>query len=310
MGKNIKYLAVAAALIISLLAVSCATTADSRSLTGVWDSKENEFSCRMTFTADGYYAYEEYYEGTLTYLDFGKYEAEYPEEKPDGMEDEYYEEDPYLYITLGNSYMEYRWDGAHLVIDLWGNPTVFSRTSKSAKNNSTAADLAGVWTHDGAIAGFTKGGFAISMSYGGDTGNYKVLAADEERDVPEIVIDGDEMRFLIINNRLFLDDSGFVGTWEKTILERSTKGGEDQTTRDILVRVSPWHLTDIDYGTSHYIYNFNADGSYSMQYYTDYDDSRSTSYGSFTYSDHRIELSDDADLAYAIIDNTPFMFTH
>ena len=302
MGKHLRYLMITVVVVSTLLAVSCATTGDAKSLTGVWDSEEDGFSCRMMFTADGYYAYEEYSEGDLTYLDFGRYEAEYPDEED--------VEDPYTYITLGNSYMEYSWDGPHLVIDLWGNPTVFSRTSRSAKNNTRASELAGVWNYGGAFAGFTKGGFAISMGYGGDTGDYRILPAGEDRELPAIEVDGEEMPFLIINNTMFIRDWGFLDTWENTVLERVTKGGEDQTTREILVTANPWHLTDIDYGTNHYIYNFNQDGTYSMQYYTDYDDSKSNSYGAFTYSNHHIELSDNADLAYAIIDLTPFMFTH
>ena len=43
-------------------------------------------------------------------------------------------------------------------------------------------------------------------------------------------------------------------------------------------------------------------------YYDDYSD-RSTSSGTYSYSGNWIELSDDADLAYAIIDNVPFMLT-
>lgn len=304
-GKH-RHVAVGISLILMatlLLAVSCATTGDSRSLKGVWDSKDGDFSCRISFTADGYYAYEEFFEGSPTYLEFGRYEAVPP---GNGQAEG---EDGTFCITLGYSTMEYSWEGADLVIDLWGDPTVFSRTSKNAKNNSSGAELAGVWSFRGGLLGFTKGGFAISMVRGGDSGNYRIAAADEERDLPAIVLDGEEMPFLIIGNRLFLDDSGFAGEWERIALDRLKKGGEDQTSRDILVNANPWHLTDTDYGTSHYIYTFRTDGTYSMLYYTDYDDSRSTSYGSFTYGNHRISLSDDADLSYAIIDLTPFMFT-
>ena len=47
-----------------------------------------------------------------------------------------------------------------------------------------------------------------------------------------------------------------------------------------------------------------------MEYYYEGYSDRSTSSGSYTYSGNSIELSDDADLAYAIIDNVPFMFTY
>ena len=53
MGKHMRYLMITVVLITVLLAVSCATTGDAKSLTGVWDSEEDGFSCRMMFTADG-----------------------------------------------------------------------------------------------------------------------------------------------------------------------------------------------------------------------------------------------------------------
>ena len=106
-----------------------------------------------------------------------------------------------------------------------------------------------------------------------------------------------------------MDDSGFAGTWNKISLNRETKTGEDQTSRDVLVNASPWHLTDVSSGTSHYIYSFSSGGGYTMEHYTDYDDSKSNSSGTFRYDNHHITLSDDSDLAYAIIDLKPFMFS-
>lgn len=291
-------------LMVSLLFfVSCATSTDSRSLTGVWTSKSDDTSSRFSFTSDGFYAYEEFSEDGLTFLDFGRYEAQVPEEDSEN------EEEPILSITLDSYSTEYTWDGNNLVIDLWGNKTVFTRSSKIARNNSNRSNLLGVWSFDGGTIGFTTGGFAIAMTRGGDLGSYSVEAADAENGLPSILIDEQRIPFIIINSRLFMDDSGFAGTWNKISLNRETKTGEDQTSRDVLVNASPWHLTDVSSGTSHYIYSFSSGGGYTMEHYTDYDDSKSNSSGTFKYDNHHITLSDDSDLAYAIIDLKPFMFS-
>ena len=46
-----------------------------------------------------------------------------------------------------------------------------------------------------------------------------------------------------------------------------------------------------------------------MEYYYEYDTERTKSSGTYKYSGHTIELSDDGDLAYMIVDLRPFMFS-
>ena len=46
-----------------------------------------------------------------------------------------------------------------------------------------------------------------------------------------------------------------------------------------------------------------------MNYYSDTNDDSGNVSGTFEFSSHTVKLSDSSDLAYAVIDMTPFMFT-
>ena len=277
--------------ILSVVLASCVTQTDPNDIRGVWKAEADGEEYMFSFTSDGFYAFEHSWDGYRDYVDFGSYQVDFDETGEGTI------------ITDSSDYYCFR-DGKYLVIDYYGTEISLTRTSRTAKNNTSASNLKGVWSDGISVTGFSLRGVVLTM---GATLGMQDYSADETN----VMIDGSECPYLIINNRLYIyDDNGFLGAWTCTVLERKTSGGNEQTSRDILVNYSPWHLTDTGDGTSHYIYTFTSTGRYNMEYYYEGYSDRSTSSGSYTYSGNNIELSDDADLAYAIIDNVPFMFTY
>ncbi len=280
-----KILVAALSVIVVLFAVSCATEAGSTGLTGVWKADDGYYSYIFTFTSDGFYARESYCLDRIEDAEFGQFE---------------YDE---AYIYTDDYDYGYSWDGGNLVIEYYGSDLVFSRTSKTARNNTSAAKIRGVWIGQAGLAGFTKNGTFASMGF---TTNIEDYSADSS----VLNIGGTENDYLILNSRLYIrDEDGIFGDSYTLVFDRKTSDGEDQTSREILTNNNPWHLTDMDEGTNHYIYDFSQNGSYTMEYYNEYYSDHSTSVGTYSYSGHTIVLSDDGDLAYLIVDLTPFMFT-
>ena len=280
-----KVLVAALSVVIALFVVSCATEADPTGLRGVWKAEDGYYSYIFTFTSDGFYASETYCLDRMEYAEFGQFESD----------ESYIYTDDYDYA--------YSWDGGNLVIDYYGSDLVFTRTSKTARNNTSEAKLRGVWLGQTGIAGFTGKGTFASMGF---TTNIDDYSADSS----VLNIGGTENGYLILNSRLYIRDEDCIfGDAYTVVFDRKTSGGEDQTSREILTNNNPWHLTDMDEGTNHYIYDFSPNGSYTMEYYNEYYSDHSTSAGTFRYSGHEVELSDDGDLAYLIVDLTPFMFT-
>lgn len=267
-------------LIIALVFVSCATEGeDPTGLRGVWKATDEDMSYKFTFTSDGHYAYEAYYEDNLDYAEFGTFET-------DGS---------YIYTDSYDHAIS--WDGDKLVLDFFGNELVLSRSSKTARNNTSQSKLYGVWKSDYGLEAFAKNGTFV------ESGSYPWLGtftADSEH----IYFDDDECDYLIINSTYYLRDEFGVH-----VFKRETSNGEDQTSRQILTNNNPWHLIDTGEGLNHYIYNFSEGGRYTREYYYDGSDERSKSSGTYKFSGHVIELSDDGELAYVIIDNHVFMFT-
>ncbi len=274
------------AIAISVLCVSCVTETDPLDIRGVWKCVEDDQEYRFIFTSDGYYAFEHYSEGYLGYVEFGSYEN-----------------DNLTIYTDGDSH-DYVRDGKSMTISLWEGDMVFSRISISAKNNTSADNLLGVWEGvDGRVA-FAKGGTVISSSSWGSLYDY---FADAEA----VTIDDYPCDYLIINSRLYLEDGcNMFNSNAVVAFDRLTSSGEDQTFPVNLYNNNPWHLVDIDYGTNHYIYNFSSNGNYTRVYYHDSDiEDKTESSGTYSYDDHIIELSDDSDLAFAIVDQYAFMFS-
>ena len=280
-----RILIAAAALFIVFFAVSCVTEADPTGLKGVWKASDGEYDYTFTFTSDGFYASEIYYEDYLEYAEFGTFESD----------------ESYIYTDLDD--YPFSWDGSNLVLDYFGSDLVFKRTSKTARNNTSASKLCGVWSGQAGVAGFTKGGTFSSMGLRTNIDDYSA-------DGTVLTIGGTENNYLIINSRLYIrDEDSIFGANYTVIFDRETSGGEDQTSREILTLNNPWHLTDMDEGTNHYIYEFSSSGNYTMEYYNDNYSDHSKSSGTYRYSGHTIELSDDGDLAYLIVDLRPFMFS-
>ena len=280
-----RILIAAAIALFAFFAISCATEADPTGLKGVWKASDDDYSYTFTFTTDGHYASEVYYLEYLEYAEFGTFEAD----------ESYIYTDDYDYPFI--------WDGSNLVIDYYGNELVFKRTSKTARNNTSAGKLCGVWRGQAGVAGFTKGGTFASMGF-------RTNIDDFHADNAVLNIGGTENDYLILNSKLYIrDEDDIFGSNYTVVFDRETSDGEDQTSRDILTLNNPWHLTDMGEGTNHYIYNFSSSGSYTMEYYYEYDTDRSKSSGTYRYSGHTIELSDDGDLAYMIVDLRPFMFS-
>ena len=274
-----------AIVLFAFFAVSCATEADPTGLKGVWKASDDDYNYTFIFTADGYYASEVYYLEYLEYAEFGTFEAD----------ESYIYTDDYDYA--------FTWDGSNLVLEYYGTDLVFKRSSKTAKNNTSASKLCGVWSGQSGVAGFTKGGTFASMGFCTNIDDYSA-------DNGVLTIGGTENDYLILNSKLYIRDEDYIFDSNYTVVfDRETSGGEDQTSRDILTLNNPWHLTDLGEGTNHYIYNFSSSGSYTMEYYYEYDTERTKSSGTYKYSGHTIELSDDGDLAYMIVDLRPFMFS-
>lgn len=270
-------------LVTALVLVSCATEADPLGLNGIWEAQNEDEKYVFSFTADGHYAYECYYDDILAYASFGTYEADEAN------------------IYTDEADYEYTWDGKNLVMDYLDE--VFVRKSRTARNNTSPTKIKGVWASDYGLTGFSSSGTFVSM------GVYTSLE-DYSAEGEMLTIGGDEYPYLIINSKLYiLDDYDLFGTSYTVVFERKTSDGKDQTSKDILTLNNPWHLTDMGDGDDHYIYNFNSNGKYKLEYYNDYNTDEWTSEGKYTYKNHNIELSEDGNLAYVIIDLRPFMFS-
>ena len=281
-------------LILLILLASCATQADPSDIRGIWKAKDGSEEYLFYFTSDGYYAQEFCWEGMCLYSEIGTYALDMDESGEGVIATESYD----FYCVR---------EGSKLTIDFYGVERVFTRTSKIAKNNTSASALKGVWSDGVNVTGFSSNGLAVTMGRSLGLQDYYV----EITDYPAVVIDGYSYPYLIINNRLFIqDDNGFLGMYTCAAMDRQSSAGTEQTSREILVNVTLWPLTDTSDGTAHFDYSFLSDGRYSMKYYSDYDPVGYTSSGTFTYYyGNRIELSNDSDLAYAIIDGVPFMFS-
>jgi hypothetical protein len=267
-------------LIIALLMVSCATEGeDPTGLRGVWKATDEDQSYKFIFTSDGHFAYECYYEGDLEEAEFGTFECDES------------------FIRTFEYDHAYSWDGNKLVLDFFGTDLVFTRSSKSAKNNTSQSKLRGVWEGDYGVQAFTANGTLLDQTYYPQLSEYTA-------DAKYLYADGEAYEYLILNNTYYVRDSLGVH-----VFDRLTSEGKDQTSKDILVNYSPWDLVDLGEGLNHYIYTFTSGGKYTMEYYYEGDSERTKTSGTYKFSGHVIELSDDGELAYAIIDNKPFMFT-
>ena len=281
-------------LFLAFFLVSCATQADPTDIRGIWKSEGEEVSYAFYFTPDGYYVRESRREDMETYYEIGTYRLEMDETGEGVIVTDFYD---YDFVR----------EGTRLFFDFYGEERVFTRTSRSAKYNTSASALRGVWSDGINVTGFSSKGIVITMGMSLGLDDYYT----EDGDTSVIVIGGYEYPYLIINNRLFIeDDNGFLGMYTCTAMDRLKSGGNEQTSRDILVNNNPWQLIDFGGGASHYDYTFRSDSHYSMKYYSDYDPVGYSSSGTFKFhSGNIIELSDDGDLAYAIIDGIPFMFS-
>ena len=283
-GVKMRKILAALFLITALVLVSCATEANPWGLNGVWEAEDEYEKYIFSFTADGYYAYECYYDDILGYVSFGTYEAD----------------DAHIYTDDAD--YDYFWDGNNLILDFLDN-MVFVRKSRTARNNTSPAKLKGVWGSDFGLAGFSANGTFVTMGYYATLEDYTA-----EGDV--FKIGEDEYPYLIINSKLYIeDDHDLFGGSYKLVFERKTSDGKDQTSKEILTLNNPWHLTDMSDGDDHYVYTFNSNGRYKLEYYNDYNTDEWTSEGKYSYSGHKIELSEDGNLAYVIIDLRPFMFS-
>ncbi len=278
-------LLLASALVIMILA-SCATETDPTGVKGVWKTTEGDYSYQFIFTSDGAYSLESYYDDNLEYVEFGHFES-------DGM---------CICTDDGSSYGFVR-EGNELLLDLYGEPLSFRKVSGIARNNTSASRLHGVWEGLCGRVGFLSNGTFV-------TTGVSCILSEYEAGSDSISIDGSDCQYLILNSRLYFRDEGYMfGYNNNLVFERVSSTGEDQTSFSILVNNNPWHLIDVNDGDDHYIYSFNSNGSYTMQYYNDYNSDTSESSGTFSYEDHIVTLSDDADLAYVISDMYPFMFS-
>ena len=280
-----KALFLAIALVTVLVLASCVTEADPTGLRGVWKGEADGFDYIFTFTADGCYAIEIYNEGEYGAVDFGHFEV---------AED--------MIVTDGGEYQFTR-DGSKVIIDYWGTEIVLSRSSSFAKNNTSAVKLRGVWEGAGGLTAFASNGTFVTLGYA-------ALLTDYGVEDGMLVIDGNSNAYMIINSKLYIQDDYdvFNGAYVQ-MFTRKTDTGTDYTAKNYLPTYSPWHLVDMSYGSNHYIYRFNTDGTYTEEYYYQDETDRSYSNGTYTYANHVIELSDNGDLAFAIIDQSAFMFS-
>ena len=272
-------------LLLLFVSVSCVSVPSNDSVTGIWEYDDNSEKRVITLTSDGVYVYEEYSEDFLVYSQFGTYTDE---------------ENCLIIDSLFN---EYSFDkNGNLVITLFDKTSTFRPVSRVVKNNTSTAKLKGVWKCDDGIVGITRS-FVISMSFHGNSGNY-VINDDK------FIIEGDEYPFVIINNKLYLDDTmGFFGEGGIFVLSRKSNEGTDKTDANMLVDGSPWHLVTPGDDNYNYVYTFYSNGKYKLDYYNESGTDKGNSKGSYSFSGHTVSLSNDSDLAYAIIDVTPFMFT-
>ncbi len=285
-GYKLKRLAaLSLTVIVIILLSSCVSLSGNTGLTGVWKYTEGEETRQYTFTSDGYYAFEYYFEGLLGYAEIGTYE---------------YDENQ---IFTDYETIDYILEGTSLTINESGYDEVYKRSSRIAKNNTSAANLRGVWVDNYNLLGFSSKGIAIAMGAGQNVSRYSVEPG-------AIVLDGEYDPYLIINDKLYIqDDAFFLNANSCNVFSRKTKGGEEQTSGSLLVSAGPWDLVDVYDGARHYIYTFESNGTYEMiSYYEGYSDNYQSE-GTYRYSGNKILLSDDADLAYAIIDYIPFMFS-
>ena len=267
-------------LIIALLLVSCATEGeDPTGLRGVWKATDEAEDYYFLFTSDGHFAYECHYEDSLEYADFGHFESD----------------ENFIYTPDYD--FAFSWDGDKLVLDFYGMDLVFTRSSKKAKNNTSQSKLHGVWHGENGMEGFATNGTFV------DVGPYPYLStytADSEY----ITSDGYSAEYLIINDRYYLRDESGVHVYK-----RLTSKGEDQSSKSMLTGNSPWHLVDMGEGLNNYIYSFTEGGNFTSEYYYEGSDERTKESGTYKLNGHVIELSNGEELAFAIIDLKPFMFT-
>ena len=281
-----RFAAVSLTIIVIILLSSCASLSGDTGLTGVWKYTAGEETRQYAFTSDGFYAFEYYYDGLLGYAEIGTYE--YDEEQ----------------IFTSFQTIDYYLEGTILTINESGYDEVYKRSSKIAKNNTSAANLRGVWVDNYNYLGFSSNGIAIAMGSAQNVSRYSVEPGS-------IVLDGEYDTYLIINDKLYIqDDAFFLNANSCNVFSRKAKGGEEQTSGSLLVSASPWDLVDVYDGARHYIYTFESNGTYEMiSYYEGYSDTYQSG-GTYRFSGNKILLSDDADLAYAIIDYIPFMFSY
>ncbi len=271
--------------VMAVFLVSCATEADPTGLRGVWKGTDEDVNYIFTFTSDGAYALECYYEDILGYAEFGTFE----------VDENYIYTDDYDYAIS--------WEGSDLVLDYYGSDLLLKRTSKTAKNNTSSTKIKGLWAHSLGLTGFTDKGTFVASGSSHCLGKYRFEDS-------ELYIDDNALDYLIINSKLYIrDDADLFGSNYTVVFDRKTSGGKDNTSREILTNYSPWNLTEVGDEEEHFKYSFNSSGKYKLDYYNDYNSSTWTSEGSFSYRDHVVELSDDGDLAYVVIDDYALMFS-
>ena len=303
---NRKHTVFATALVLCAalcLLVSCASVENLNPMTGIWQTTESFEDFRSehfyTFTDSGTYVYEEWdtFDGVreLAYLEMGSYTFTDNEISmiEDGFED---------YTDMRH----YAVNGKVLVLD----GQEYKLSSARAVDNTSADNLCGVWESDYGLIGFTNAGFTI-FNYGHNTDSYSVLGKD-------IIInsDGKSNLFRIINNKLYIGIYSFnyFGHFDGLVCARSTRGGKDTSNSSNLTKgmtqTNEWILVNVNNDNQLFIYAFKNNGSYTK---TDWDNSvakeTGRSSGTWTLDGHNIRLSDDGDLAYAIIDGKPFMFS-
>ena len=119
--------------ILSVVLASCVTQTDPTDIRGVWKAEADGEEYMFSFTSDGFYAFEHSWDGYRDYVDFGSYQVEFDETGEGTI------------ITDSSDYYCFR-DGKYLVIDFYGTEVSLTRTSRTAKNNTSASNLKGVWS--------------------------------------------------------------------------------------------------------------------------------------------------------------------
>lgn len=264
------------------LLASCTMVGEQDPFCGVWESHNyaDNTSAKYIFTSDGHYAFEERSAGELEFADFGIYT------KDD------------LFIYMGDDKLSYSLFEKTLTID----DELFNKTSRSARYSTSANRLKGVWKNDENLVGFSNG-YAVVMGANTELGSFADMGE-------QISIDGEFYDFAVINNKLYVrDGKGFFSrSWGTVIFEHETSAGTDMSTRAILTGVKVWNLIDSS-GTVQSVYTFMDGGSYTIYEYRNGSSSPTVYQGTFSLSGHRISLSNNADLDYAVIDQKPFMYT-